>query len=231
VNGEENAASWIDICVGACSACFRGGQSATNPNDEGLTDTSVFHRRVGVAPTKAAPADEYVPPVALLFDDGGHSNELIVTLSYSNTTALRQIVPALPDGVGRKVVEQEVVKAVRLRDRNADLSLQSPVASWHLTHRTRLDDDQRAELSLDHPRERLEQYIRLRYGSVAAALQAEERLKSHAALATVTNNRRVSVSWAPNDPYFPVQSEARLYQWGLHELNLSAAWDVSTGHG
>ncbi len=204
---------------------------AVNPNDEGLTDPSLFPRRLGAPYVRPAAPEPYVQPVELAFDESGRSSELIVTLAYSNKQALRQIVPTLSDAATRQIVEMEVVKAVRSRERVADLALQNPVGAEFLTEDGRLPDASRAMLAADHPRELLEQYLILRYPSVAAAVQAEERLKSSSALASVANNRRVTMSWAPNDPYFAVRATAPLYQWGLREMNLQIAWDQSTGHG
>lgn len=165
-----------------------------------------------------------------MFDDQGRSNELIVTLAYSNKPALRRILPALSDSAGRQIVESQIVTALRRNERAADFAFQSPAAAQHLTELSRLQDTERAELPDEHPREKLEQYLLLRYSSVAAALQARERLKSHPVVASVANSSRVHLSWSPNDQYFGSRPDHRHYQWGLHEMNFPAAWDVSRGH-
>jgi hypothetical protein len=217
------------IFVASTSTAQTGG--TINRSDEGLNSGAAFQRRVGVPITPAAQPPAYMPSVPLAFDEQGRSNELIVTLAYANKTALKQIVPALADSATRQTTEAEVVKAVRQYERAADFALQSPMAAGHLIETGRLQASKRAELGAGHPRERLEQYLLLRYVSVAAALQAQEKLKSHPGLASVANNMRLSLSWAPNDQYFAVQPNHRHYQWGLHEMNFPAAWDVSTGHG
>ncbi len=152
------------------------GQSGGNPNDEGLTDSSSFHRRIGLAIARTAAPAPYVSSVPLVYDVQGRSNELMITLAYGNPQALRQIIPSLPGSFKRKQAEQLVVDAVRTHERNADLALHSPVAAWYLTEGNRLSDKLRAELSANHPAERLQQYLILRYSSVASALQAESRL-------------------------------------------------------
>lgn len=158
-----------------------------------------------------------------MFDDQGRSNELIVTLAYSNKPALRRILPALSDSAGRQIVESQIVTALRRNERAADFAFQSPAAAQHLTELSRLQDTERAELPDEHPREKLEQYLLLRYSSVAAALQARERLKSHPVVASVANSSRVHLSWSPNDQYFGSRPDHRHYQWGLHEMNFPAA--------
>jgi len=219
--------AWTFVALSATAQT--GGTQ--NRSDEGLNSGAVFHRRVGAPLVPSAPPPAYVPSVPLLFDEQGRSNELIVTLAYANRAALKQIVPGLADSATRQSTEAEVVKAVRQYERAAGFALQSPMAAGHLIEAGRLQPSKRADLGVDHPRERLEQYLLLRYVSVAAAMQAQERLKSHPALTSVGNNMRLSLSSAPNDPYFAVQSDHRVYQWGLHEMNFPAAWDISTGHG
>ncbi|MDP9139858.1 MAG: S8 family serine peptidase [Pseudomonadota bacterium] len=39
------------------------------------------------------------------------------------------------------------------------------------------------------------------------------------------------LSWAPNDPYFPIAGTPPEFQWGLRAMQFETAWDKARGHG
>ena len=72
----------------------------------------------------------------------------------------------------------------------------------------------------------------LSYSSVAEALRAEEELRDKPGVLHVEMDRAMKFSWAPNDPYFAINStSAGYYQWGMHAMSFPDAWDVTKGHG
>lgn len=215
------------------SVLAANGQTGNNPNDEGLTIDAVFHRQIGKAVPPYVAPEKSVSPVPLLVDAQDRSNQLVITLQYAAPSAVRLLTPSLPESASHSAAETALVNAVRGKINGTMTVLRHPVAIWYLTESNRLDDVQRRKLSPDHPREKLEQFLVLRYQSVADAMDAQAHLARNPAIAYVANDGKAAVSSVPNDPYFSAVNAGSLpgtYQWGLQAMNFPSAWDVTTGH-
>lgn len=172
-------------------------------NDEGPFTGGVFARLAG-KPIPPSQPDEAsgIFATQITHDEHGNSNELIVIFDYAqmaNTIALSPT--ASHDEFERAIVDalekdDAIIRHTLLGARHARL----------LTHGMRLHPEVRARLPADHPRERLEQYIVLRYDTVKDAIQAREALPYHPAVTYLSNNSRIELSWSPNDPYLPIDA-------------------------
>ena len=175
-------------------------------------------------------ADVIAPPI---YDSDGNANELFVAFRYDNSSGILD-TPALAKANSHADFEQAVVDAVKGANAVTQGALGHPSHARMLTDGMRLHSDVRAKLTGDDPRERLEQYMVLQYPTVQAAIHARQTLAHHPSVASVGNNDRFELSFAPNDPYFAIQPNAPSagrYQWGLHAMNFPAAWDVAPGFG
>lgn len=231
--------NWFFAGVIAAFVAFSGsvlaanGQTGNNPNDEGLTIDAVFHRQMGKAVPPYVAPKRWESPVPLTFDDVGRANQLVIRLNYDSPSALRLLAPSLPEAASHSATETALVNAVRGKINGTLAALRQPVTIWYLTEGSRLDDTQRGQLAKDDPREVLEQFLVVRYDSVASALDALPHLAKNPAIASAANDLKVLVSSVPNDLYFSKEdsdSQTGSYQWGLQVMNFPAAWDLSTGN-
>lgn len=223
-------AAFVAFCGSVLAA---NGQTGNNPNDEGLTIDAVFHRQMGKAVPPYVAPKKWESPVPLTFDDVGRANQLVIRLNYDSPSALRLLAPSLPEAASHSATETALVNAVRGKINGTLAALRHPVTIWYLTDGNRLDETQRGQLAKDDPREVLEQFLVVRYDSVASALDALPHLAKNPAIASATNDFKVLLSSVPNDPYFSKEksdSKTGTYQWGLQVMNFPAAWDLSTGN-
>src|SRR6185436_2677247 len=87
-------------------------------------------------------------------------------------------------------------------------------------------------------RARLERYLLLRYPAGADLDAIQAMLELDPRVLHVERNHLFRLHVSPVDPLFtdppcpvgPCFSEPADYQWGLHALNLPAAWDYANGH-
>ena len=205
-------------------------------NDEGPFVNGVFARPAYNLPVEDRAASEEVAP-AVIFDDKGNSNELVVIFNYDHPTWKRKAAALRADRPEarhpRARLEAALIEAVRGRESESFKALHGAEFARYLTAGTRLSAESRATQSTGHPRERLEQYVILSYPSVEAALSAAEGLKSDPVVREVSVNRRAYLSWTPNDRYFAKPANATSagrYQWGMHAMNFPPAWDISKGN-
>lgn len=87
-----------------------------------------------------------------------------------------------------------------------------------------------SDVDYTNPRIRLSQYIIVRYPSVINVTAIETALNHNPHIASVERNYLFNYASSVNDPYFaPKPAGPFSYQWGLHALNIPAAWDYVSG--
>jgi len=163
----------------------------------------------------------------------------VVVMFFSGTArsaspAAELIMLFNQDAMDLPLTAEQIVAAVnerppRLRDLVIDLRLGGPSAARFLIP-NRAPAALRAQLSTT-PFERLQRYVILTYPTPALAELALLRLRIDPDVISISRNARVSFSAAPSDPYYAVASNVMDYQWGLHTLNMAAAWDLVRGNG
>lgn len=87
------------------------------------------------------------------------------------------------------------------------------------------------DLSLIHPESieaKLQSYIVLSYPSREDLDLGKSALSRWSDVVSVHENARGDFQATPNDHFF---LDLDRYQWGFYQLNLPAAWDITTGHG
>lgn len=227
--------SWVTGLVATILAVVLPVQAANDfsSNDEGPFIGGVFSRPIGNAvPLPQTDVDDDEAAFPVLFDENGRSNELIVMLDYSHRSLVTAILPGLAEGVRPDVIEAAIIDNVRGRDSLAYTAFHGAEHARLLTAGMRLDPDLRSKLAPEHPRERLERYIALRYPTVELATKALAALKAAAGVVWVGQDARMEFSAVPNDTYFSINStSAGRYQWGMHAMNYPSAWDVTKGFG
>ncbi len=88
----------------------------------------------------------------------------------------------------------------------------------------------RARLARDSGADRMQRYVVLTFLTESQTDLALKRLASDRAVLSVERNFYVGFSASPSDPYYPTVSNVMDYQWGLHSLNMAAAWDLERGN-
>lgn len=200
------------------------------PSSEGPFIGGVFSRPIGpplILPDK--PMEIEPPP---LFDDEGHSNGLIFLLDLDDP-AFDQVLDGKAARADQVTAEEAMLEAINAKEPATEALFAQPERARYLIQPgIRLDPEARALLSPEHPEERLHRYLVLRYPSVEAALAAEASLQKRPGVLSVGNDKQLDFSWAPNDPYFPINSaSAGRYQWGMQAMNLPSAWDRTKDSG
>lgn len=168
---------------------------------------------------------------SIIFDESGDSNELILMPDYADGSFIRRAVPSVVKGTSMRP-EEVLLHAVNINDPVTQSVLEYPTGgARYLIETNRLSESQRRTLRNDDSLERLQRYIILSYGSVVAAQQAKRMLSNLPGIAYISINQASELSFSPNDPYFQVNSQPPLYQWGMHAMSLPSAWDKTKGHG
>lgn len=173
-----------------------------------------------------------------------NSNEVIVRLNHDNPDRLALLVPGLAKNAATPAVERAFQRAVLARSKEVDYASGGPIHVRYMIAIDRMSDEDRAAAAVlspeakaagfsYDPRERLDRYMVLRYGSVELAQLAQTRMQKDGAFSFVGNNSGGAVmsSPPPNDAYFsyPSSGNAAHYQWGLHQMGFPAAWDKTRG--
>jgi hypothetical protein len=204
-------------------------QQQETANEEGPYLEGVFAREAGPPLILPVKMPEYEP--APLFDAEGNSNSVIVLLDFDHP-AFDPVLSGKAQPGDQIVAEQTMLKAINAKEQAAGMLFSQPdEAHFLIRPENRLDAEARAALGADDPRERLERYLVLRYPTVQAAKAAEAYLKERSSVLFAGVDQRFEYLWAPNDPYFPINSaSAGRYQWGIHAMNFPSAWDRTKGH-
>ncbi|MEM8998011.1 MAG: S8 family serine peptidase, partial [Acidobacteriota bacterium] len=140
-----------------------------------------------------------------------HARELIVLLA--------------PDAFERSPAQ--LVEAVEQRSAlPGSLATASP-SSARLAVRTghNLDSDDPTS-----PRARLARYVVLSFPATVDLDAARSQLLADPEIEFVEPNLSVPLSVLSNDPLLPITSNPAQHQWGIHQMNLPAAWDRMRGH-
>ncbi|MEO1366909.1 MAG: S8 family serine peptidase, partial [Acidobacteriota bacterium] len=143
--------------------------------------------------------------------EDAHARELIVLLA--------------PDAFERSPAQ--LVEAVKSRSAlPGSLATASP-SSARLALRTshNLDSDDPTS-----PRARLARYVVLSFPKGANLDAARAQLLADPEIEYVEPNLSVPLSVLSNDPLLPITSNPAQHQWGIHQMNLPAAWDRMRGH-
>ncbi len=82
----------------------------------------------------------------------------------------------------------------------------------------------------DRPRARLERYIVLEYPRSTSLEATMLALEGDPNVQSVEPNGRLHLHLSPSDPLAAVNADSTMYQWGIHALNLPAAWDLVKGN-
>lgn len=175
------------------------------------------------------------------------SNELIVRLNLGATDRLSLLAPGLAKNAAAPAVERAFQREVQSRGKNVDYATGGAIHARYMVQVDRMTDEDRAAnagasaearaLGFDYdPRERLDQYMVLRYDSVGLARAAHARMKADNGFAYVSNNSGggAAFSSTPNDAYFSYGGSMSFvttaqFQWGLHQMQFPAAWDKTRG--
>ncbi|HHX83506.1 MAG TPA: S8 family serine peptidase [Pseudomonadaceae bacterium] len=198
-------------------------------NEEGPFVGGVFAREVG-EPLEIIEEGSTERP-ELIFDRNGNSNQLILLLDLDDSEVVRDILGFPRDFSDRASAEKAVVEALNENLPEAKTFFANASQAWHVIP-ARLDAEYRNLLNDDHPKEILQQYIVLTYPSTAAARSAVFELRLRRGVRYVGIDKVAQFSWAPNDPYFAINSaSAGDYQWGMHAMSFPDAWDKTKGHG
>ncbi|MBK6616182.1 S8 family serine peptidase [Ottowia sp.] len=194
---------------------------------------------MGLSCAIAAPPS--APPVDLVVDDAtGDTNELLVRLDYGTRGYFGAYAGRIAQANSDGETERAFVEAVSAESVELKAVLGGPRHARYALERDRLTDQDRERAkkqlpSKEYPqynaRERLEQYMVLRYDTVEHARKAMRSLAKQPGVASVSMNAAVgTVSAAPTDPYFSNNRVPMQYQWGMQAMNLHTAWDVTPGN-
>lgn len=230
----------------ACAANCAFAQSHQTPA-EVATDiqkngpySQRYNPRVLSAPA-TAPVQLARPlvPGSLVFDAATKdTNELVVLLNYASAARLGQLIPENLANATAPAVERAFERAIKSRSPLAIDAAGNPIHVRPLLFEDRMRDAERVAQEFltsgasrkPNPRERLERYFVVRYDSVALARAAMERMKKDSAFAHVGMNKALTWSAAPTDAYYSaVSGQPAWYQWGMHNMSMQSAWDVTTG--
>lgn len=189
-----------------------------------------FNRDVGdpLQPTTIEPMEL---PEGLI-DENGDTNRLVVLLDLDDAAVATAAIGSPELYISRAAVEAAVVDEINTRGIEAMEFFGEPDQAWHLIRQDRLDEDSRAEMEDEDPREILQRYIVLSYPTVAAARSALVALRDTQGVQLVEIDLPLQLLWSPNDDYFPINpGSAGYYQWGMHAMHFPQAWDRTLGHG
>lgn len=187
----------------------------------------VFDTKIAIPP-EAEPLPDFADEP--IVDVDGYMNEVIVIPDYSNGDFIRQAVPSVSKGTTMRP-EDVLIDAVNRGDETALAVLGGAKSARYAILSDRLADAERQRLGDNDPLERLHRYLVLRYPTIEAARNAELLLKKAPGIVNAAHSRASRFSFIPNDPYFQEKSDSRLYQWGMHAMNMPSAWDKTKGHG
>ncbi|GMU46483.1 MAG: hypothetical protein AMXMBFR26_12650 [Porticoccaceae bacterium] len=199
-------------------------------NEEGPYLEGVFAREAGPPLILPVKMPEYEP--APLFDAEGNSNSVIVLLDFDHPT-FDPVLSGKAEPGDQLAAEQAMLEAINAREQATEMLFSNPEqARYLISSEDRLGPESRTLLSADNPEELLHRYLVLRYRSVDEAKTAAGQLGKQPGVVSAGIDRKLDFLWAPNDPYFPVNSmSASRYQWGMHAMNFPLAWDRTKGHG
>ncbi len=83
----------------------------------------------------------------------------------------------------------------------------------------------------EDPRALLERYVVIEYASTTDLETAKNALAADSNVLVADEDGSVEPFLDPNDPLFPQSPGSQGPQWGLHLMNLPAAWEHTRGHG
>lgn len=167
-----------------------------------------------------------------LIDENGDTNRLIVLLDLDDAAVTTAAIGRPELYISRAAVEAAVVDEINTRGIEAMEFFGEPDQAWHLIRQDRLDEDARAQMEDDDPREILQRYLVLSYPTVSAARAALDALRDTQGVQLAEMDLPLQLLWSPNDDYFPINpGSAGYYQWGLHAMHFPQAWDRTRGHG
>ncbi|HWR76557.1 MAG TPA: hypothetical protein VN283_05030 [Thiobacillus sp.] len=177
----------------------------TTPNDEGPFVGGVFSRPVGLPLELPPKPEEFESPP--LFDKAGNSNRVFVMLDF-NDTIFDTLLPGKAV-VGKPMeAEEAVLEAINARSAMTDAFFARPDKARYLIRPgDRLDAEARVLRGENDSRVRLDRYIILSYPTVGAALAAAKQLNQLKGVLLAGVDQRLYYSWAPNDPYFPINTQ------------------------
>lgn len=171
------------------------------------------------------------------------SEELIILLNHKNKNRISAWTEILSHARSVPETERLIIAGISSKNNSLMSVLVGPLRARYAIESNRASDADRERAAkvfdsdpktavIHYPRELLERFIVLQYSSVAEARRAQKILEKESGLASVENNRRAGLfSAGASDPYFPIDSPASRYQWGLHRMNFPGAWDITRGAG
>ena len=142
------------------------------------------------------------------------------------------VLLAAPGASGESQTPEALVAAVNEKAPLSGAFAQARPESARPVLSERAQGEQRARLlaAPNTPRARLERYVVLRYPTGTDLEAAAITLRTDPRVLHVERNREVRLHIAPSDPLFPQTGDPTNHQWGLHLMNLPAAWDRVKGN-
>ncbi len=169
-------------------------------------------------------------------DAQGRTSQLVVRLNSRSAglaTALSRSTLASELDARPAFERSFVITVDTQRDPALLQALGGPVAARPVISHGRRHDEARLAAEGNDPAEHLQQFIVLRYASVAEALSAEKKLRATDWILSVQNDIALSPSAVPVDTLYtmPVSpTSAAQYQWGMHAMEIANAWERTSGH-